>query len=71
MPTTRSLKSISADIAELSPADAQTVGSIAYQLRSVKLTDATDAERAFARLLKDIANGQGDDLRMAVLASDR
>ena len=68
---TRSLASITKDLALLSPYDAQTVGSIAYQLRSVRLSDASDSERAFARLLRDIASGQGSEVRMALIRSDR
>lgn len=68
---TRKLALITKDLNSLSPADAHTVASVAYQLRHVRLSDATEAERAFARLLRDIAAGAGDDVRMAHIRSDR
>jgi len=67
MPSSRSSEAITKDLIDLSPADAQTVAAIAYQLRYVKQAGSISSERAFARLLKDIINGQGDDVRMAYI----
>lgn len=66
----RSLETIARDLCAISPADRQVVTALSYQLKALdwcEAKEATEAESALRRLLRDIVNKQGGDVRFAAI----
>jgi hypothetical protein len=64
----RSLEAITSDLKKLSPADAQTICGLAYDLRDLDMMSPnglTDREMAMRRLLRDIVSKRANDVRFA------